>query len=121
MLITDMLTWWYGPGWLHVIQSAKDSARKLYYSLSVKQMLRTLFAPWKEDRVEGGQGLDQMMQAMVMNLVARLIGFTIRIIFIFAWLAGTALLILTAGSLVILWPIFPLLPFVAIALGIASL
>ncbi len=121
MLITDMLTWWYGPGWLHVLQSAKDSTRKLYYSLSVKQMLRTLFAPWKEDRVEGGQGIDQMMQAMVMNLVARLIGFIIRMIFIVAWLMGTALLFLAASVLFVLWLVFPIIPFIAIALGIAGL
>ena len=81
-------------------------------------MLRTLFAPWKEDRVEGGQGMDQMMRALVMNSVARLIGFCIRMIFIGFWLGITVVLGVSALILMIIWPLMPALPIVAFFYGI---
>lgn len=118
MLITDMLTWWYGAGWAHVLSSARHALRKLYYSLSVKQMLRTLFAPWKEDHVEGGQGMDQMMRALVMNSVARLIGFFIRMIFIIFWLVTSLVLGLATLALLVIWPLMPALPVLALGYGV---
>ena len=120
MLLMDMLTWWYGVGWLHIISTARKNIRQLYYTLSVKQMLGTLFAPWKEDRMEAGRGLDQMMRAMVMNGVARLIGFLIRSIFIFIWLVSIFGILVGFAGLFIAWPLMPIVPIGALIYGLTG-
>jgi len=119
MVLFDALSWWYGWGWLHIIEVARRWLARLYATFSVRQMMRTLFAPWKEDRVTGAQGLDGMMKALVMNGVARLIGFTIRVMFILFY-AFLSLLVVIAGlGLFVIWPILPVSPLLAIIYGIS--
>lgn len=109
MTIIDALGWWYGWGWMHVFDVSRRRLVRLYHVFSVRQMLRTLFAPWKEDRIYGARGLDNMLRAAVMNGVSRLIGFLVRVAFLVAYvMASLALLVLT-GIVMVVWPLTPLL------------
>jgi hypothetical protein len=118
MIIIDAVSWWYGWGWLHVFEVMKRRLARLYNIFSIRQMLKTLFAPWKEDRVTGAQGLDQMMRALVMNTVARLIGFSVRTMIILFW-ALISIVMLVVGIVVfVIWPLTPLLIIGLILMGI---
>jgi len=119
MVLFDAISWWYSWAWLHVLEVMRMWLRRLYNVFSVRQMLRTLFAPWKEDRVTGARGLDQMMSALVMNSVARLVGFSVRLIFLTMYTISS-LFVVTAGvTTAIVWPIIPLSPILLLVLGVA--
>ncbi|MEI7819170.1 MAG: hypothetical protein WCI47_03560 [bacterium] len=118
MVLIDALSWWYSWGWFHVYDVMRLWLKKLYSIFSVRQMGRTLFAPWKEDRVDGAQGLDQMMKALLMNSVARLIGFTIRMIFL-SFYAFLSLAVLIFGlGLLLVWPILPVSGVLVLIAGV---
>lgn len=93
--------------------------QRLYNVFSVRQMLRTLFAPWKEDRVTGARGLDQMMSALVMNSVARLVGFSVRLIFLTVFSILSLFVVVVGVTTAIVWPIIPLSPILLLLLGVA--
>ncbi|MFO0955092.1 MAG: hypothetical protein U0526_00930 [Candidatus Saccharibacteria bacterium] len=109
MTIIDAVSWWYGWGWLHVLEVLKRRLVRLYNVFSVRQMLRTLFAPWKEDRVSGARGLDQMLRALVMNFVARLVGFSVRLMIVAFWALLSVVMILAGVTLFVAWPLLPAL------------
>ncbi len=118
MILIDAIAWWYSWGWSHVLNVGRDLLKRLYHTFSVRQMVRTLFAPWKEDRMTGSQGLDSMMRALVMNGVARLIGFFIRSIFLLIYGLATFGVTLGTGLIFVLWPMLPVMPLVAIFFGV---
>lgn len=109
MTIIDAIGWWYGWGWMHILTVARRRLTRLYNVFSVRQMLRTLFAPWKEDRVSGAQGLDQMMRALLMNSVARLIGFCVRVMFLVFYVFLTIGVCVIALAAFVIWPVLPAL------------
>lgn len=109
MIFIDAIIWWYGWGWLHVLEVLRRRLIRFYNVFSVRQMLRTLFAPWKEDRVSGTRGIDQMMRALVMNLVARLIGFLVRLLFIIFWAVVSTVIIFVGVAVFIIWPLVPVI------------
>lgn len=119
MTIIDAIGWWYGWGWMHILTVAQRRLARLYNVFSVRQMLRTLFAPWKEDRVAGAQGLDQMLRALLMNTVARLIGFGVRVMFLSFYVFLTLGVCLLAILAFLLWPILPALVPGLIITGLA--
>ncbi|MCC7543748.1 hypothetical protein IT415_03525 [bacterium] len=118
MVLFDAISWWYSWAWLHVLEVAKIWLKRLYNVFSVRQMVRTLFAPWKEDRVTGAQGLDQMMSALVMNSVARLVGFSVRSIFLLMYAMLSAFVVLAGLFTAVAWPFIPLSPVLLLFLGV---
>ncbi len=82
-------------------------------------MLRTLFQPWKEDRVTGAQGLDQMLRALVMNTVARFIGFCIRLIFLSIYLALSVGIGVAGLVIFLVWPIIPISSVILLIIGVS--
>lgn len=117
MIIIDAIGWWYGWGWLHVLEVMKRRLVRIYNIFSIRQMVRTLFAPWKEDRVTGSQGLDQMMRALVMNSVARLVGFSVRMMIIIFWALISSTIFFAGVLLFVVWPLTPVLTIALIVLG----
>lgn len=118
MVLLDAIGWWYGWGWLHLLSTIRQWLSRLASVFSVRQMLRTLLAPWKEDRTQSGQGLDGMMRALVSNGIARLVGFGVRLMFLLFYLLASLGLILGGGLLFLLWPLMPFLPFLLLIYGL---
>lgn len=115
MIIIDVVSWWYGWGWFHVLEVMKRRLVRIFNIFSIRQMLKTLFAPWKEDRVTGSQGLDQMMRALVMNAVARLIGFSVRTMILLFWAVVSIAMLAIGIGVFVIWP---LAPFLVVALTV---
>lgn len=109
MLILELLTWWYGQGWLQVAHSFGKRLTRVAHLFSVPILLRTLWAPWRRIITYPGAGLDARLRAFGDNLVSRCIGFTVRMLVLVA--AALILLLTAVGGiiLIVLWPVIPLL------------
>lgn len=77
-------------------------------SFSVRQLLRTLFAPWRKIISYPGRSLQDRFRAWLDNMFSRLVGFVVRVsVLMAAVVTIIAVSILTMLELV-LWPLLPL-------------
>ncbi len=120
MNIQLLVRWWYGPGFAWVFRGLLID--KLHYVgqvFSVKAMITTLFAPFRQTYVGKQQGVSAL-QAFGDRTVSRAIGFIVRsLLLIVAGIAAVGVA-LVGVVLVLAWPIIPLLPLLAIGLGVAG-
>jgi len=120
MLFLDMLTWWYGPGWMQRLSNLKLylASWMKYFSLGI--LLKTLFQPWKQIVMVAGSGtsLDAKKDALLDNLVSRFVGFLVRSSVFFIALLVVAVVLVLNVIYVVIWPFIPILPIVAIILGL---
>lgn len=72
---------------------------------SVRLLLATLLATWRRDLTDYGRGFDlrRYLEVFALNTVSRLIGFVVRLVFIFLALVLEVLLLLTGLLLFALW------------------
>jgi len=108
MLVASFFSWWYGAGWAKVMRSLRPRLRGVMDNFSVKQLLKTLFAPWRRIVTYPGRSLGERFRALGDNLVSRIIGFIVRVLVLLA--AAVILLTITVLTLieVIIWPLLPL-------------
>lgn len=108
MLVASFLSWWYGAGWARVTRSLGSRLQAILDNFSVKQLLRTLFAPWRRIITYPGRSLEERFRALGDNLFSRAIGFVVRVIVLIA--ACVALFIIALLTLVeiVVWPLLPL-------------
>jgi hypothetical protein len=117
MLVAAFFTWWYGPGWKHVMVSFGPRLKSVRESFSVDLLIPTLFAPWKQITSQPGRSLEDRFHAWVDNMFSRIIGFIVRAGVLFAALVAIIVIILVTIIEVIVWPLVPLAVPVLIFLG----
>jgi hypothetical protein len=122
MLIVDLLGWWYSRGWgwaLNYTLVKKTGAIVNFFS--IKELLKTLFAPFRQDSINTqGAPISVRFQAFGENIISRFFGLIIRGVLI---LVGTLLIAVNAvlGLVsVVLWPLLPISPVVAMVLLIVK-
>ena len=94
----------------------------LALQFSVLFMLRTLFAPWRKDRVSYAQGsLSGMAKAFVFNMISRGVGAVIRSGVLLLWLVLEVAYLPLAGLVWLLITFAPLVAAVFIVLGTSLL
>ncbi len=119
MLLLDMLTWWYGRGWLERMQDIGVHMANWSRFFSLGTLMLTLFQPWKQIVTNPGPngGLAARRSAFIDNLVSRFVGFFVRIfVALFGLGVLTCVLVMSVGF-VVLWPLLPLMPLIAIIVG----
>lgn len=108
MLVLSFFSWWYSRGWKQVFNSFGRRLNGILDAFSVKQLLRTLFSPWRRIISYPGASLGDKMRAWGDNMVSRVIGFFVRIfVLLGAVVALVVIGILTIFEL-IAWPLLPL-------------
>lgn len=117
MLIRAFISWWYGEGWRTITVGIKTRIRGAYQGFSIPILLRTLFEPWKRIITYPGATLQAKMQAVLDNLISRLVGFTMRSL---ALMAGTVLIVGQFLGGILLIGLWPVLPLAAVALIVAG-
>lgn len=111
MIFTDLVIWWYGPGWRAELAKVATRPGAILDAFSVGLLMRTLFAPFKQIDAGGVRGPIQVqLRAWFDRTFSRVFGFFVRTIVICA--GCIVALFVTVGSaiLAILWLIVPLLP-----------
>jgi hypothetical protein len=120
MLALELLTWWYGKGW---VQLAKNMYRRLIrtsHVFSVPILVRTLFAPWRRIVTNRGTGLDSAVRAVTDNMVSRGVGFMVRLLTLLTASVVITLVMILAVIEIILWPLLPVAVIAALIKGIAG-
>lgn len=107
MLVLSFLSWWYGVGWQQVARNFGPRLGHIANAFSTRQLLRTLFSPWRRIVAYPGASLPERFQAGVDNLISRVIGFVVRSVVLMAaavtLLLGIAFTVLEIAA----WPFLP--------------
>lgn len=120
MLVAAYFSWWYGPGWKHVINSFSRRLKSVNESFSVNLLLPTLFAPWKQIVSQPGRSLEDRFHAWVDNMFSRVIGFIVRAGVLFAALITLIAVFLLTVVEVIIWPLLPIAVPVLVIMGVTA-
>ena len=108
MLVASFLSWWYGPGWQRVARNFKPRLNQVINAFSARQLLLTLFAPWRRIITYPGANLPDRSRALVDNLFSRMVGFVIRVFVLFTACITMLLVALLSIAEIIIWPLLPL-------------
>lgn len=116
MLFIGIFSWWYGLGWLQLMQRAIGKVGAVLEFFSVGTLLKTLFSPYRQISVGQVQGpLGVKLRAWFDLQISRFIGAIVRLGVIIFGLVTTVLTLIAAIILMIAWPILPILPIIALA------
>lgn len=107
-MVFELFRWWYGPGWVRAARNIGRWTSGVERSFSVVILLQTLFAPWKRIISVSGKGIDAKFQAMMDNLVSRIVGFCVRFVVIIAACFAIAGIFIAGVVTLIVWPLIPL-------------
>lgn len=118
-MLIEMLRWWYGPGWVHAVKRIKTRTVNVAQAFSAGTLIKTLFAPWKRIQYTG-KSFDAKMQAMMDNMVSRLIGMVVRFGVLFAALIMITGSFLLSVGIVLTWPLIPVAIVYSIFRGITG-
>lgn len=84
-------------------------------------MLKTLFLPWKKDLLSDNDlPLNERFQVWMLNLVARMFGFIMRALALFAWLVSEVLITGAMFAFLIFWFGFPAISVILIYWGLTQ-
>jgi hypothetical protein len=101
-------SWWYGRGWQQVANSFRPRVLRVVYTFSVRQLVKTLFAPWKRIITQPGRSLEDRLRAAADNAFSRAVGFVVRVCVLLAALVSIAFIALFSIIEIIAWPLLPL-------------
>lgn len=120
MIIASMLGWWYSRGWLwsaHQLFAVRLA--KTYDFFSIGDLLKTLFAPFRQDAVDTKNApVGVKLQVFGGNLISRFIGMLIRLTLIFFGLIVLLINAVAGFVALVIWPFVPVAPLVAILIMI---
>lgn len=118
-IILTFFTWWYFEFLGQILRIFRFAVTSLIQSLSIPEILKTFFAPWKKtyDTV-GGKSLNDKINAMVDNLISRGVGVTVRIFLIITSALLVVVYFFLLFAALALWLVGPILPFIVLTLGI---
>jgi len=122
MIIASMLSWWYSRGWLWSAQQLfVVQLGKVYDFFSVGDLLKTLFAPFRQDVIDTRNApLGVKLHVFGGNIISRVIGAMIRSTLIFVGLFMIALLAVAGFIALVIWPFIPIAPLVAVVVIIGG-
>lgn len=84
-------------------------------SFSAPELIRTLFAPFRQTFVGGSRGsIGDKFRGLIDRFISRVIGFLVRI-FLLAMASIIFLAVMIVGMIgLVIWPFLPLMPIIAI-------
>jgi hypothetical protein len=118
MLALEVLRWWYSAGYGKLFRKLRHKLSSIGLYFSVPMLLRTLFDPWRRVISYGDNSFIDSLRAILDNTISRFVGFTVRLIVIFAASFSIMILSVIAVVVIILWPLVPIGALALILLGI---
>lgn len=108
MLVLELVTWWYGDGWLALARRFLNYPKGMYNYFSVALLAKTMFAPWKRITTTASRSLNERLRAMMDNLVSRWVGFSVRLLVLIVASIMMVLSLVVAVVGLVVWPLLPL-------------
>jgi len=113
--------WWYTEGYGRLFKYIKAFYIYMTDLFSVKISIRTLFAPWKRDKISyEGLTLQQKFQVWSLNMASRFIGLIIKVIALTIYLIAVVAVSIFSVFLIIFWPLMPFVALYLIVIGITK-
>ena len=115
--------WHYGDGMRRALGLARNAVLLPLHMFSIKELLQTLFSPWKQITSQHPRELlsAESLEAYWNNLISRVIGAIMRLILIALGLVFVAVAAVCAVALVVGWVTAPMLPVAFFFIGVALL
>jgi hypothetical protein len=114
-LILSFFIWWYFEFPKQLFILARLALKRIFSSLSISQVLRTFFSPWKRIvTFKANDSIQENLRSLEDNAISRFVGMGVRTLMLtFAFLVLVFYLI-TILVIATLWVIMPFLPFILI-------
>ena len=115
MIIAALISWWYRAGWLHIARDQMTRLERMVDFFSIGALLKSLFAPYRQlsaDKVQGALGVQ--LRAWADRQISRGIGAMVRLAVIVFGALATIVTAAIALFLLLVWPLLPLLPVIAL-------
>ncbi|MFA5087064.1 MAG: hypothetical protein WC470_02065 [Candidatus Paceibacterota bacterium] len=114
------LLWHYLKKTKQILSTIKNFLAFGAYFFSAKEMLFSLFSPWKRQTENFGRGFDPAVYFRVLgeNLIAIIIGFVVRAFFLVIFLVFEMAVIIIGGAVFLIWIFLPILTIAGIVCGI---
>jgi hypothetical protein len=111
--------WWYSEAYAGFFVFLEHFFAYITDLFSAKICLKTLFAPWKRDKISyEGLSLQQQFQVWILNLTSRFVGAIIKIFTLFTYLVVLAICTAIGAAIAIIWLLYPLIIVALIYFGI---
>jgi hypothetical protein len=121
MLLATFFAWWYGVGWMTLVQKVSGRITGVLSFFSVGQLATSLFAPFRQisaGKVQGPLGV--ILRAWLDRLFSRGIGAVVRTLLIFTGLLSAGMYAVFGLLIIILWPALPAMPLIGIVLMVSG-
>lgn len=114
-----LVVWWYSEAYAGFFAFLKHFFIYLTDLFSVIICLKTLFAPWKRDKINSeGLSLQQQFQVLILNLTSRMVGAIIKLFTLITYLVVLSISTAIGATIAIIWLLYPLVVIVLIFFGI---
>lgn len=112
-MVNGYLIWWYGEGMVSAWRVASALIYRLADFFSLPILVRTWFAPWKNDvLVARNVSLGDMWKIWEQNFASRIVGFILRTIIILTSLVCVSIVTIVGSLALGMWLMVPFLPFI---------
>jgi len=117
--INTIFSWWYGLAFQNLASNLRGIYLYLFDAFSVKICLSTLFSVWRRDMISyQNLSLQEVLQAWMLNLSSRIIGFLVKVATLISFAAMTLAFSFVSVILIFCWFLMPLLIPAIFVIGI---
>ncbi len=112
------LGWHYGVAYSDMVNIWKNFFVFLYNFFSIPTLFSTLLSPWHRMSDGYSKGFDGIVGTFIVNLIMRIVGIVMRVLFIFMWVALTLFCLIFGLTVFLFWSALPFLLILAVLQGI---
>lgn len=108
-ILVQSVFWYFIEMPKNILQSWKDIFRFYLNYFSIPLLLKTLFAPWRQNLLSYSKGFDlgKYFEIFISNLISRTIGAILRFFLILTGLFVEILIILAGIIMLFIWFVLP--------------
>ncbi len=113
------LVWYFSKGFNVLLKGLFELVKYIPRYFSTPLLIKTLLAPWHKDvSMKSWRGFDlgKSFERFIWNLISRVVGAVVRLIFIFIGLSFSLIVLILSGLIAIIYFVLPGALIVAIAL-----
>lgn len=112
--------WHYFKKTRHILEVIGNFLAFGVYFFSAKELIFSLFAPWKKQTESFGKGFDlwQYFQVIAGNLISIAIAFFVRIVFLVLFIIFETIILIIGLTTLLVWICLPALVIAGIIYGI---
>ncbi len=123
VIAVDYIGWHYGAAFRSIIAIWTNLMWFAVHFFSIPMLLRTLFSPWRrvQEQYQIRNGLQRFFEALVVNVMTRIIGMLMRLTIILCGLIILSVLFFGIVVFLIFWVLAPIAIVYIMFLGVLYL